>query len=306
MEHLIAQIRDRARPLTPDPTEVEERKHPLPGIRAVLFDIYGTLLVSASGDIGAARLNAPREAFEEALTESLPIAGDPAAAAGIAEESYFAGIEEVHADRRSAGLAYPEVDIRDVWRRVLAQLQHAGHLSGSHGADSEAAHLVELLALRYELYTNPTWPMPGMVEVLQQLAASVPLGLVSNAQFFTPLLFPAFTGESLEQLGFDPELCMYSYLLGEAKPSPSLFEPVISRLSRNYGIAADEVLYVGNDMLNDIWAAGEAGLKSCLFAGDARSLRLREDHDSLRATSPTCVVTTLSSIPAMLGIGASQ
>jgi len=33
-----------------------------------------------------------------------------------------------------------------------------------------------------------------------------------------------------------------------------------------------KTLYVGNDMLNDIWTATEAGCRTVLFAGDQRSL----------------------------------
>ena len=53
---LIALIRRLAQPLTPRPVAPEEggtaRLGPLAGIRGVLFDVYGTLLISAAGEIG--------------------------------------------------------------------------------------------------------------------------------------------------------------------------------------------------------------------------------------------------------------
>ena len=48
------------------------------------------------------------------------------------------------------------------------------------------------------------------------------------------------------------------------------------RACRQRGFPAERVLFVGNDMLNDVAAAAAVGLRTALFAGDQRSLRLRE------------------------------
>ena len=322
-EELIDLIRSAAVPMEPVATSVHERYERLPAVRAVLFDIYGTLLISSSGDIGAARIRARLRAFEEALEATFKgsrgdaAAGigasvslrEPVEAAALAEKTYFATIEALHMDKHSAGLAHPEVEIREVWAQVVEALRAEGHLRAEHPTEGDQADGgisdsdIERLAVRYEGLTNPTWPMPEMGNTLRVIAGAVPVGIVSNAQFFTPLLFPALVGASLEELGVRPDLCAYSFRAGEAKPSPALFEHVLATLRREYGIAADEVLYVGNDMLNDIWAANECGLKTCLFAGDERSLRLREDEPVAVATTPSCVVRSLPAIPPILGIG---
>ncbi len=328
-EELIDLIRTAAVPMEPVATSVHERCQRLPAVRAVLFDIYGTLLISSSGDIGAARIRARRRAFQDALEATFDgsrghgdradggataALAEPAEAAELAEKTYFAAIEGIHTDKHSAGLAHPEVEIREVWAQVVEALRAGGYLSEGHPTDTVATEGpgtdggvsdvdIERLAVRYEGLTNPTWPMPEMETTVRVIAEAVPVGIVSNAQFFTPLLFPALVGASLDELGVRPDLCAYSYLAGEAKPSPALFEHVLATLRREYGVAADEVLYVGNDMLNDIWAANECGLKTCLFAGDERSLRLREDEPVAAATTPTCVVRSLPAIPPILGIG---
>ena len=54
----------------------------------------------------------------------------------------------------------------------------------------------------------------------------------------------------------------------------------------NIGLRAEDILYVGNDMLNDVWAANRCGFLTALFAGDQRSLRLREDDDQIRGIKP--------------------
>ena len=53
------------------------------------------------------------------------------------------------------------------------------------------------------------------------------------------------------------------------------------------------VLYVGNDMLNDIYPAAKAGFKTALFAGDSRSLRLRKDKPKCKYLSADIVITDL-------------
>jgi putative hydrolase of the HAD superfamily len=53
---------------------------------------------------------------------------------------------------------------------------------------------------------------------------------------------------------------------------------------------------VGNDMLKDIWPAARLGCKTALFAGDRRSLRLREDDERCRELEPDLVVDDLSQL----------
>ena len=118
------------------------------------------------------------------------------------------------------------------------------------------------------------------------------LGIISNAQFYTPFLFDLFLGVNPARLGFDPDLIFFSYQYGYAKPSRFLYDMAAERLYQ-HGIYADAVLYVGNDMLNDILPAKSVGFKTALFAGDARSLRLRNDDQICSHISADLVITDL-------------
>lgn len=66
--------------------------------------------------------------------------------------------------------------------------------------------------------------------------------------------------------------------------------------------AAREALYVGNDMLNDILPANREGFQTCLFAGDRRSLRLREQDPRCAGVAPTEVVGSLRELGQHLGV----
>ena len=75
-----------------------------------------------------------------------------------------------------------------------------------------------------------------------------------------------------------------------------MFNTVISNLKSEYKINPSNTLYVGNDMLNDIYSANRAGLKTALYAGDARSLRLRKENPLISGLTPDFIVTNLMQI----------
>jgi putative hydrolase of the HAD superfamily len=293
---LIALLRRHARVLTPIPTDQPARLTGLPGIRAVLFDVYGTLFVSASGDIAASDGEERSRAMAEAL-KAVGLSVDRITADRAARVLVEA-INRTHKQLKGGGLEYPEVDIRSIIFEVLRHVYTRGF-----GTEEPSRAFCEFLAAEYECRSNPTWPMPGLAATLRRLKErEVSLGIISNAQFFTPLLFPAFLNESLEILGFNPGLCVFSYRLSEAKPSPQLFHRSLEVLNRR-DIEPAQVLYVGNDRANDIWPAAQAGMRTALFAGDSRSFRPREEDPRIRGVQEDVVLTDLRQLVEVVGSG---
>ncbi len=285
-------IRAQSRPLAPVPTDAAPVLRRMAEMRAVLFDVYGTLFVSASGDVGTAGAGRAG-AFEAALAAlGLSWQGDPDDGPQGLEATIRAG----HAQARAAGIEHPEVEIDEIWGRAL-------HVWCAQGRLEAAAKAVDTrrLAIEYEVRVNPVWPMPNLSECLAALRrAGLSLGIVSNAQFFTPELFPALLGRRAEALGFAPELQFFSYRHGHAKPGTLLYEQAAQALVRR-GIGAAAVLYVGNDMLNDVWPARRLGFRTALFAGDGRSLRWRRQDPRVRAVEPDLVVKDLLELVDCLG-----
>jgi putative hydrolase of the HAD superfamily len=135
--------------------------------------------------------------------------------------------------------------------------------------------------------------MPHLRKLLRECRqARLRLGIISNAQFYTPFLLKWLVGAALTDFGFSPELILWSYRWGHAKPSPVLFETARERLA-GHSIPPHHVLYVGNDMRYDILPAQQAGFQTALFAGDARSLRWRRDDARCRRHQPDLVITDL-------------
>jgi putative hydrolase of the HAD superfamily len=286
-------IRRSCTPLSPVPTGVHEKFTLLPSIKAVLFDIYGTLLISASGEVGSSTRkpteipSLPR--FHAAVSEAgFVVNTDPERLNEACNELYIGYITSRHRQLRKLGISYPEVDILSIWHRLLTRMLNEQWISGSITVDN-----LIFTALLFELDTNRTWPMPGTLELTRTLKhRGITTGIVSNAQFYTPYIFETLIGCSLTEAGFSPQAMSWSYLHGYAKPSVELFSGVI-KFIQNAGIKTNQVIYIGNDMLNDISTAAELGLRTVLFAGDRRSLRLRKENQQLQTCQPDAIITEL-------------
>ncbi len=292
---LARRVREHSEPMEPLPTALSPRLETQEGLGAVLFDIYGTLFLSSSGDVGTARQASDETALARALDDA-GFDGDLEKAGRQGRKLFYETIEERHRHRREQGVEHPEVDVRCVWREVLDSLCADGLLEGS-----VTKKTVLRTAVEYECRANPVWPAPALEETLAELRRrGLTLGIISNAQFYTPLLFRAFLGNRPADLGFREELCIFSWQLKEAKPSTRPYRRAASVLQRSHGLSADQALYVGNDMLNDIWPAAQVGFRTALFAGDRRSLRQREDDDRCSGVEPDIVLTELRQVLDLL------
>jgi putative hydrolase of the HAD superfamily len=53
-------------------------------------------------------------------------------------------------------------------------------------------------------------------------------------------------------------------------------------------------------MLNDVYCANKAGCQTILFAGDKRSLRMRENDERCLAIKPDAVITSLAQLSEII------
>lgn len=285
MTTFVERIRRHSRDLRPIPTGEDAVLHQLDGIRAVAFDVYGTIVISASGDVGTDQEQTRGAAFRESLAAvGVGFPNDEIDGAAVLRQQIVAQQDRL----RAVGIEYPEIDILEAWRDTLTQLRIP--LPRSHSA-------LPALAVEFECRTNPTWMMPHADDVLRQLRnAPLPLGIVSNAQFYTPVVIEAFFDATPEDLGFAAELQVYSYQHREAKPGVALYERSAAAFGER-GIAPGEVLYIGNDLLKDVMPASRVGFRTALFAGDRRSLRRHEGDERVRDVTPDLVLTDLVQLP---------
>ncbi|MFD0895920.1 HAD family hydrolase [Luteolibacter ambystomatis] len=220
------------------PSGAEPRLSPLPGIKAVIFDVYGTLL------LGGGPVYADAEADIE-LTAFLADQG--IRFDGSVTEALADAVKRSHA---ASTAAFPEVDLKALWSEVLRQA------------------IDKPLFIALEDIRQPVALMPGVRETLTALS-HLPLGLISNAQANTIPTLERLTGLTD---AFAPDLCILSYQYGEAKPAPALFDSLATALAIR-GIQPAEALVVGNDPLHDISPATSHGFHTALVMADHHSLR---------------------------------
>jgi putative hydrolase of the HAD superfamily len=267
MSDLVELVRATMRPLAVAPAGMAPKLSRLEGIRAVVFDLYGTLLISDAGG---------ERSGPEPDPEGLPGMGDLLGKTIVLH----------HERRRAAGVAFPEVEIREVWAEALA----AG------GFPVPMREELERIILEHECRVHPVWPMPGAIELLGELRArGLVIGIISNAQFYTLPVMEGVFGAGLDDLGFHPDLRLFSFEEGEGKPSLRLFEALREKAAV-HGIAASEIFYLGNDWKKDVLPARAAGFRTGLFAGDVRSLRLGEVTEEEAWETADAVITSLEQV----------
>ncbi len=284
--------------LQPLPTSLEPRFQKNEKIKACIFDIYGTLLISSSGDIDQAEITTKNlmQALQVSGIELLEYNGNQnEEVLNFILLEFQETIKRIHKSRFEKQVKYPEIDIIDVWKEVIdvSVRNRWLRLNGNSNLKS--------LTFVFELLSNRVFPMPGMKNVISELhKKNVALGIVSNAQFYTPILMNFYLENEFEEKEiikyFDPDLTVYSYKSQIAKPDTSLFERLVPVLADKHNIQPDEVLFIGNDMYKDVYPANSTGFQTALFAGDMRSLRLREDKQEVDGLQPNYIVTELEQL----------
>jgi putative hydrolase of the HAD superfamily len=277
-QDLVEIIRQRSRALVPEQTGLSARGRLPHDVKAVLFDLYGTLFISGSGGptVTEERVDARLLA---GLLSSYGIGADPEDVA----RRYRAEIARAHDRMREHGVDFPEVQVDRVWKGVL---------------DFESLKHARRFAVEYESLFNPVWPMPYSKELIEELNGSgIALGIISNAQFYTPLLFRAFFDKTEMEMGFDKGLILYSYVHLRAKPSVYLFQKARAILGEK-STPPENTLFVGNDLANDVVPAYRTGFQTALFAGDRRSLRIENNAEGREGSFPDILVTSLGELGA--------
>jgi putative hydrolase of the HAD superfamily len=290
--HLHKRFIELSSPLEPIGTGAEPRLKKLENIRLLAYDFYGTLFLSGVGDIGVDDGSFDEDVLIETFESSgIRIKNKEAAAKGFSV--YNDVVETKIREFRQAGIEYPEPDIREVWLAVLKIMQSEELIV----VDDEKK-ISEQLSVEFEARMNPVWPVPGVIETLHYFKEKgLPQGIISNSQFYTPVVLEALTGQSLDELGFSGGLLHWSFEEKQKKPGLAFYRNFINKINRfDDSLEPEHVLYIGNDMLKDVYPAYETGMKTALFAGDERSLKWRRGDVRCKNLEPDLVITELSQL----------
>jgi FMN phosphatase YigB (HAD superfamily) len=238
-------------------------------VRAVLFDIYGTLL-----EVGAPPPDA--ETHWQRLFRDLLGAEPPLTRLNFAVACNKV-IARHHEAARARGISWPEVHWPSIVAEVVPEL---ARLSGGDQAEF----------LYRQIQTGHTTRLNAeTADMLRWLnGRRCLLGIISNAQAYTLReLEAALATHGLGLDLFERDLCFWSFEHGFSKPDPHVFQILTARLQAR-GITPDQILMVGDRLDNDIEPARAHGWQTWRFtsqdvgpnAGDWEGL-----HRRLRALS---------------------
>jgi putative hydrolase of the HAD superfamily len=211
-------------------------------IRAVAFDVNGTL-VRILTDEGM-------EQIFRSVAHFLTYQGIDLHRHQV-RELYFGTLRE---QQRTSPEEHPEFDAVGVWRSIIN-----GHLT-DFTRTLPAGKLEQMPLFLAEMSRGISRRRLGLYphvrEVLDVLRERHRLALVTDAQ-------SAHTRGELHKVGlldyFDPIVISGDH--GYRKPDRRLFQFALDGM----GVAAENALYVGNDMHRDIFGAREAGMPTVMF-----------------------------------------
>ena len=229
-------------------------------IKAVIFDVYGTLVKSKATDISREPKN--RDAQIKAL-EELKQKYNLSISAEKILENLFDEIKKEHLQREKEGVTFPEIIIEDTWKKIFERLNLTENIDFKE------------FALEYHNLCCDCSIYPNTKKLLLLLKEqNVHLGIISNAQFYTgPELVRLLNIKETEEI-FDKKLIFYSCKLGYSKPNQKIFDLLKKELF-NLKIKPEETLFVGNDVYKDIDTARKVGFKTCLI--ENQETKYKED-----------------------------
>jgi FMN phosphatase YigB (HAD superfamily) len=238
-------------------------------IRAIIFDVYGTLLEVGPAPPGAEERWHSLHAEVFGCSSPMGLADFYAACDGA--------IARRHAEARARGISWPEVQ----WRSVVAEVLPAlGRLASETQEDFLFRQMQASRSLRLG---------DGASQALRALRErQTILGLASNAQAHTRReLGMALDSAGLSLAWFEPDLCFWSYQHGFSKPDPHVFRILTARLETR-GIAPSEILMVGDRPDNDLEPARAHGWQTWRLAAATQTGAAASGHwsDLLAWLSP--------------------
>jgi hypothetical protein len=304
--------RDLPWPAPPVVERVKARPHlvRLPEVRAVLWNVYGTLLAVAGGDL----VFEHPQAFVMSLAldktiQEFKMWGSMSRKPGQPSEYLQQIYTQLLTEQRSVPPGterHPEVAADRLWEAILKRLLQKDYKfdAGFFGSLNEFSRKV---AYFFHASLQGTACYPGAAQALGHVAGlGLSQGLLADGQCFTAVQLQ----RGLSRQGADadlnqwlsPGLVALSYEVRGRKPSERLFRQALSALAEK-GIEPNEVLHVGARLAQDLVPARRLGMRTALFAGDKASLQATAEQLKEPSGRPDVLLTELSQIAEVVGPG---
>jgi FMN phosphatase YigB (HAD superfamily) len=279
----------------------------MPEVRAVLWNVYGTLLAIPGGELW---FKHPKPVLMSMVLDKtiqeFKMWGSMSRKPGQPSD-YMSHIYEdvlLQSYPTGGGEKYPEVPAERVWEAILKKLLQKDYKfdAGFYGSLNEFSRKV---AFFFHASLQGTACYPGAAEALRHVKdRGLTQGLLADGQCFTTVqLQRGLTAQDAE-LRLDeviaPDLVKLSSEVRGKKPSERLFRAALDPL-REQGLEPSQVLHVGSRLGLDIAPARKLGMRTALFAGDKASLQATPEQLKESASRPDVLLTELNQLTEVVG-----
>lgn len=296
---------DLAWPAAPEEDRVRAKPYlvALPGIRAVLWNVYGTLLRIAGGELW---FEHPQEfvmnvALDKTIQEFkmwASMSRKPGQPAEYMKQLYDSALLEAKAVPGGTE-KYPEVCSDRLWEGLLKKLFLKDYKfdAGFYGSLNEFSRKV---AYFFHASLQGTACYKRAAEAVSLVADNgLKQGLLADGQCFTRVqlqrgLTALDSGLVFDKI-FDKDLIVLSYETRGRKPSERLFRHAVTALAQQ-GLTPNQVLHVGTSITRDLLPARRVGMRTALFARDRTSLQASAEQLKETSSRPDVLLTKLSQI----------
>ena len=213
-------------------------------IKAILFDINGTLI-----DINTDEGN---EEIYRGISHILTYQGISMHRWEVRDEYY----RIMDIQRKTSREKHPEFDVVELFREFIKRRVSAAGIIPR----GKLKWLPVFLAEAYRgLSRNRLQLYPGVLDVLNDLRPRYKLAVISDAQ--SAWCLPEMHAVGIDGY-FDPIIVSGDF--GYRKPDSRLFTAALTALA----VIPENVLFVGNDMYRDVYAAQQHGIKTVFFSSN--------------------------------------
>lgn len=315
LQEYLEWLDTRSELLWPRPPAVQPLKatpylKPLPGIRAVVWSVYGTLLRIDGGKLQhlhpqPLRMQIALQKTIEEFNMWQSMSRKPGAPWEYMLQQYKRIVESDVLKASSRRGEMREIDSAAVWSKLIDRLIR-NEYQYDVGFYGELEDFAEKVAYFFHANLQGVAATEHIVEVLRQAAAAgLRQGILDDGQSFTPaqLLHALQQQSAMHSLSefFTPAAVTLSSACHVRKPSPSLFAAGFAALVRQ-GLEPNTILYISHRLEGDLAVARSLGVRTALYAADAACCQVQPEQLRDPALRPDRLLTDVRQIREILGI----
>jgi FMN phosphatase YigB (HAD superfamily) len=296
-------------PTAPEPVSARARPHlkQLHGVKAVLWNIYGTLLSISGGEVWFSHPEpfVMQVALEKTIQEFkmwLAMSRRPGQPGDYLGDLYENALLKQRMASGTGNEKLPEVSSELLWESLIKNLKKDYQWDvGFFGSLNEFARKV---AYFFHRSLQGTTCYPGAADAMLTVRSrGFRQGFLADAQPFTTLQLQRGLAEQVPEIRLndllDDDLRFLSCDMRGRKPSERILRKLHTAL-REQGLEPEQVLHVGNSLTRDLAPARRLGMRTALYAGDKNSLQATPEQLKEPGSRPDVLLSDLSQIAEVI------